>query len=195
MHRWLLRAALTAALLGTFAPSLAEADAGPKIWNQDSADHHFHIDLQAGFSWWGRGFAGGARFNIPLLKKGFLRGHNDAFFLSVGVDTYFVRWRNYDDPDCNAGRGYCWRYGLGLGFPVVAHWEFYLWQKFSVFGEAGANVYLHPAVLRGRGNDFVEDPGAWVVAAVGVRWRFGRTGSFVARLGLPYAAIGVSFEF
>ena len=192
MKRFVLPALLVASVL-LAAPAPAAAGPGAKIWNQDSSDHGFHLDLHAGFSWWGRGFAGGVRFNIPLAKKGFLSGHNDAFYLSFGVDTYVVRWRDYDG-DC--GRGYCWDYGLGLGFPVVAHWEFYLFQKFSVFAEAGANIFLHPGVLRGRrGDDFVEDPGHWVVAAAGVRWKFGRSASFIARLGLPYAAVGISFEF
>lgn len=192
MNRWTAVLAVVVASVA-LSPTATLADAGPKIWNQDSSDHGFHLDLHAGFSPWGRGFAGGVRFNIPLVKKGFLSGHNDAFYLSVGVDTYIVRWRDYNDPNC--GRGYCWDYGLGVGFPVVAHWEFYLWQKFSVFGEVGANIFLHPGIFRNRGNDFIEDPGQWVVAAAGVRWKFGRTASFIARLGLPYIAAGISFEF
>ena len=43
--------------------------------------------------------------------------------------------------------------------------------------------------------DFVDEPGAWVVGAAGVRWRFSDRGSFVARLGTPYTSIGISLMF
>lgn len=185
--------ALLAAAFVLAVPTPAAAGPGPKIWNQNSGDHGFQLDFHAGFSWYGRGFAGGVRFNIPLVRKGFLSGHNDAFYLSIGVDSYVIRWRDYRD-DC--GRGYCHDYGFGLGIPIVAHWEFYFFQKFSAFVEAGGNVFFHPGVFRGRGDrDFVDNPRHWIIAAAGVRWKFGRSASFIARIGLPYAAVGISFEF
>ncbi|MBX3246156.1 MAG: hypothetical protein KF901_03135 [Myxococcales bacterium] len=169
--------------------STAHASPGAKIWNRDASDHRFTIDIHGGFSYYGRGGVAGVRFNIPLAPQGFIRGKNDAFYLSLGVDTHIVRWYGR-----GCGDGWC-DYGLGVGFPVAAHWEFYFFEKFSFFAEAGVNIFLHPGILRGDRRRFVEHPAAWVLAAAGVRWKFGRTVSFIARIGTPYVTAGISFEF
>ena len=157
-----------------------------------SADHfdenethsEFTVDVHAGFAFYGRGLASGARLGIPLAKQGFIKGKNDVFMLSVGLDAYYVRHRG------DSTRR--WRYGVGLGFPIVGHWEFFLTPKFSFFAEIGVNIFLHPGVFRDEGK-FIDHPGAWVVGAGGIVYRFSENIGFIARAGTPYISAGIQF--
>ena len=175
---------LAAALLATALASAAPAAAQVNI----NTPHHGHrpmqLDLHGGFTWWGFGFAGGARFGIPIVENGFIDSLNNAFYINFGADFYFIRNRH-------GGRD---AYDPGFGIPVTAHWEFYFSETWSLFGEIGANVFFHPAFLRGDRGFFEHDYlGAWFIGAVGARLHIGDHFGLVLRVGNPYSAFGFTF--
>ena len=103
--------------------------------------------------------------------------------MNFGADLYYVYYRRDRDRP----------YGVGVGFPIAGHWEFYFTEKFSFFAELGVNIFLHPGVFRNQ--RFFEHPAAWVLAAVGIRFRFSDHVNLFARAGIPYSALGLGFEF
>ncbi|MBO6934712.1 MAG: hypothetical protein JJ863_07050 [Deltaproteobacteria bacterium] len=144
------------------------------------------LDIHVGPAWYGVGLATGVRLGIPLVRNGFISTLNNAVYLTVGADFYYIRY--------NPGTGN--EYGPGFGFPVGLHWEFYFNEKLSAFAEVGANVFLGPWVFDGDAdNDFANYPGAWILFAVGGKFWINDHFALMARLGTPYAAIGMSLAF
>ena len=88
------------------------------------------------FGWGGiyapGGFGLGGRFSIPIVSNGFIPTINN----SVGV-TFGLDWVHY---------GQCWYAGdctaNYFDLPVAMQWNFYVAQRFSVFGEPGAVIYF-----------------------------------------------------
>lgn len=152
----------------------------------------FQLDVYGGFTWWGVGFVSGVRFGIPLMNNGFIESLNNAVYLNFGFDFYFARGV------CRTpavGRGCDWDYGVGLGFPVTLHWEFYFDETWSAFAELGGQFFLHPQYFQ-RNNQFdVYEAGYWFIGMVGVRLTLNEWFSLVLRVGNPYTAAGVSFLF
>ena len=140
------------------------------------------VDVHAGFTWHGYGLAAGARVGIPLVHNGLAKKINNAFYLSVGADLYFVG---------ENGRG--GRYGLGLGIPVMLHWEFYFNREWSAFVELGINIYFRPGVFSRDGNKFVRGFGPWFGAAIGAQYNISRRVGLVFRIGNPYLMVGAIF--
>jgi hypothetical protein len=140
------------------------------------------------------GFGAGVRFSIPLMSPGFIKTINDSIAISFGPDLV-----HFDSYRYNCGGGYCyngtdfWR----LYFPVAMQWNFWLTDKWSVFGEPGL-VFRH---------DFVSDycpPGVACTANgvhtidfafwAGARFHFSDRVALTMRVGFPEAfSIGVSF--
>ncbi len=146
------------------------------------------LDVHVGASWHGLGLATGVRLGIPLVKNGFISTLNNAVYLTVGADFYYIRY--------NPGGGRGNRYGPGFGFPVGLHWEFYFNEKLSAFAEVGANVFLGPWLFDGDANNrFGHYPGAWIMFAVGGKFWINDHFALMARLGTPYAAVGMSLAF
>ncbi|HHH30003.1 MAG TPA: hypothetical protein ENK57_16890 [Polyangiaceae bacterium] len=165
-----------------------QARAQPRSWNINTpheGGRPFQLDVHGGFTWWGLGAATGVRFGIPLVNNGFIDSLNNAVYLNFGADFYWIRERS------NA-RG--WDYGPGFGFPVTLHWEFYLNETWSLFGEIGAQFFLHPAWLNGGRFDWRE-PGAWFVWTVGGTWHINDSIGLTLRAGSPYVAAGLTFQF
>ncbi len=149
------------------------------------------LDIQVGPSWFGVGLATGVRLGIPLLKNGFVPTLNNAVYLSVGADFYFIRYRRCCGVDNDRV------YGPGFGFPVALHWEFYFTEKLSAFAEVGANIFIGPWVFDDAADDlrFGHYPGAWILFAVGGKFWINDNFALQVRLGTPYAAFGISLAF
>jgi hypothetical protein len=108
----------------------------------------------------GVGFQG--TFNVA--DKGFITPLND----SVGVG-FGVNWTNHDH----------WHLSAAM------QWNFWLSEKWSVFGEPGAGVRLND---EGNGKaDF------WPSFGAGGRFHFTRNITLTMRVGFPVSAVGVSF--
>lgn len=154
----------------------------------------FQLDVHAGFTFWGLGFATGARFGIPLLHNGFIPNLNNAVYLNFGLDFYYIR--SHREP-CAGNPGGCDVYGPGFGIPVALHWEFYFSDQWSAFAEIGAQFFAHPAWLSGDdGGGFRwREPGAWFVWALGGSYHFNENILLTVRVGSPYIAGGLTFQF
>lgn len=186
--RWLAAIALCAAAMS--AAGTARAD--HRIDTPFTGTRPFTIEAHGGLSWYGLGFAGGARFGIPLVNNGFVSSIDNAVYLSLGGDFYFVRdgrcYRN--DPGDPCGDGY----RFAMGFPVALHWEFYFSDMWSAFGELGFQVYLPPSLFHAGYIDYDDHVGAWVIAAVGGSLHFNEVIALTLRVGNPYISFGVTFS-
>lgn len=84
---WL--AAAFAAIAAVSAPDAAYAQRGRvDIRTPHTGSRPFQLDVHAGFTWWGVGFASGARFGIPILNNGFVPSINNAVYINFGADFY-----------------------------------------------------------------------------------------------------------
>lgn len=183
---WLALALAT--LTALQAPQVAEAQRGNvDISRPFTGQRPFQLDIHAGFEWWGVGFATGARFGIPIMNNGFVPSINNAVYINFGFDFYWARWRY-------VGAGNYWDYGAGFGIPVALHWEFYFNEHWSAFAEIGVNVYFHPRFLHGERYD-VYDGGYWFLFAVGGSFHVNDWLLLTLRVGSPYIAFGVTFQF
>lgn len=134
----------------------------------------------------GLGF--GARFSIPLMSPGFVKTINDSIAISFGPD--FVHYDGYRyvcaGLDCNQTS--FWR----MYFPVALQWNFWLSDRWSVFGEPGL-VFRHNFIDCAPGADC----GRRTVDAsffAGGRFHFADNVALTLRLGFPEAlSVGVSW--
>ena len=186
----LVAAALSLAVVcETAAPEVARAD--HQIDVPYTGTRPFQLDFHGGFAWYGWGFAGGARFGIPLMHNGFVPSLDNAVYLNFGADLYYV-----DDFCHDRGRGICEYdgYGFAMGFPVALHWEFYFNDTWSAFAELGFQVFLPPSLFRGYGVDYTYHVGQWVIAAVGGSLHLGDVVALTLRVGNPYIAFGITLN-
>lgn len=185
---WLVAGALVAALGVSASPARADH----VIDQPFTGTRPFQLDVHGGLAWYGFGFAGGARFGIPILQNGFIPSLDNAVYLNFGGDIYFV-----DDRGCymrNPGEPCGVReYRLALGFPVALHWEFYFNDTWSAFAEIGINVYLPPSLFYRGFVDYGDHVGAWFLAAVGGSLHLGDAISLTLRVGNPYISFGAVF--
>jgi hypothetical protein len=135
------------------------------------------------------GFGAGIRFGIPIVENGFIPSINNSVAIGFGVD-----FLHYD---------YCWVRGYGcsanaLLFPVVLQWNFYVAQKWSVFGEPGLYFYKFfwdtdfcgtQVRCPGEPSTFGIRPAIYL----GGRYYFSEHITLTMRIGYPTFSIGVSF--
>ncbi|MEQ8722016.1 MAG: hypothetical protein RID81_12090 [Sandaracinaceae bacterium] len=189
--RELNRALLLALSLGLASASVtAEAQSSVDIRRPHTGSRPFQLDVHGGFSWWGVGFASGVRFGIPLVNNGFVDSINNTIYLNFGTDFYFARGRCIANPGGNCD----WEYGPGFGFPVTLHWEFYFNERWSAFAEVGAQFFLHPEFVRS-GRYEVYELGYWFIWTVGGSLHLTENVLLTLRVGSPYIAFGVTFQF
>jgi hypothetical protein len=166
----------------SLAPSTAHAD--HQIGTPFTGNRPFQLDVHAGLLWYGLGFAGGARFGIPIMHNGFVSSIDNAVYLNFGFDFYYLD--SFDDMLAH-------HYGAGFGIPITLHWEFYFNDTWSAFAEVGFQIFFHPRFLENRG--FYVDAGDWVIAMVGGSLHFSEAIALTLRVGNPYVAIGLTFQF
>lgn len=187
---WWIAAALSLAALWS-DPGAARAD--HQIDRPFTGARPFQLEFHGGLSWYGFGFAGGARFGIPIVENGFIPTLDNAVYLNFGGDFYFV-----DDRRCRIIRGGAacevGGYGVAVGFPVALHWEFYFSDTWSAFAELGFQVYLPPSLFRDGYVDYYDHVGAWVIAAVGGSLHLGDVVALTLRVGNPYVSFGITLN-
>jgi hypothetical protein len=129
----------------------------------------------------------GLRATIPFLRNGFIPTINNTAGIGFGFDYMY-----FGCAVANAGCGVS-----ALYFPVVLQWNFYVAQRFSVFGEPGfsLNYAFYSANACGGAckgavpNDFF--PG--FVFEVGGRYHINQHFALTGRIGFPNITFGVSF--
>lgn len=184
-------AALAVVAVGGALALPATARADHDIDTPFTGTRPLQLELHAGLSWYGLGFAGGARFGIPIVQNGFIPSLDNAVYLNFGVDAYFVRYYGR----CSAG-GCFDAYAFALGIPVALHWEFYFSDMWSAYAEIGFQFFLPPSLWQYGDWDYNGGwIGHWVVAAVGGSMHLSDAFALTVRLGNPYFSFGVEFLF
>ncbi|MDP9036276.1 MAG: hypothetical protein M3O50_15855 [Myxococcota bacterium] len=159
----------------------------------DHPSYHVEIEphLSLGSGRWDNyyaagGYGVGVRFGIPVVDNGFVSTINNSVAISFGLDI-----THYDG---------CWYHGgcsaNYLDFPVTMQWNFYVAQRWSVFGEPGLAIY----------HGFISDcpagfqcpftptvTGIQPAFYVGGRYHFSDTTALTLRLGFPNFSFGFSF--
>jgi hypothetical protein len=181
--------------LAAVAAQSGVARAGDNTIRQPGDHPNYPVEIEPHllFAWDYVGFAGagydalgiglGARFSIPIVKNGFIPTINDTVAIGFGADyTYF---------GCPNGCGVS-----TLTFPVVLQWNFYVAQRFSVFGEPGfsLNYNFFPSAFCGGikvgcGNALYPD----IVFEVGGRYHINEHLALTGRVGFPDVTFGLSF--
>jgi hypothetical protein len=146
------------------------------------------------------GFGLGARFSIPIVDKGFVPSINDSVAIGFGVD-----WLHYSGVGCYNyygphGPNGCYDVGDSnfLIFPVVLQWNFFVAQRWSVFGEPGLVIYhgffdyCHNAPPGFACNNPTQT-GVDFAFYAGGRYHVSDHVALVLRIGYPTFSFGVSF--
>jgi hypothetical protein len=182
--RRIVLASLVFGLCFSAVPQGADAQERVRINRPFTGTRPLELDLHGGIAWWGFGVATGARFGIPILHNGFVSSINNAVYINFGADLYWIGYRR----EGNDIRGF------GLGFPIALHWSFYFHERWSVYAEIGANIFLfHPRYFDD--DEFFIDPAQWFILAVGGMFHINDVLAVNLRLGSPYASIGLTLMF
>ncbi|HZU84692.1 MAG TPA: hypothetical protein VE987_17300 [Polyangiaceae bacterium] len=157
----------------------------------DHPSYPVEIEPHALFGWGdvyaAGGFGVGARFAIPVVRNGFVPQINNAVAVSFGLD-----WIHYDS---------CWYHGdcsaNYFDLPVAMQWNFYVAQRWSVFGEPGVLLYFgsYPSCPLAPNLCPNHPPGTGVEPAffLGGRYHLTDSASLTMRIGFPTFSFGVSF--
>ena len=145
-----------------------------------------HVLLGFGDAFGGTALGLGGRAAIPLVRNGFIPSINNSVAIGFGLDVLWLQscYRGYPG-GCSA---------TSLELPVVLQWNFFVAERWSVFGEPGLFLY----------HDFLPNCPAGVPAcpnATGVypaiyaggRYHLSDSVSLTMRLGWPAFSFGVSF--
>jgi hypothetical protein len=197
-RRLLARVAALASLV--LAVTLVLAIARPREARADDTIKHpgdhpnysFEIEPHAVFGWDGvfasSGFGVGVRAAIPLVQNGFVPTINNSVAIGFGADL--VRYSQcFFTNDCGA-----WY----LYFPVVMQWNFFVAQKWSVFGEPGLYIYkgfvdVCSDIDKRFGCQNPSDFGLRPAIFLGGRFHVNEHLTVTMRLGYPTFSVGVSF--
>lgn len=189
MTRW------TAALLFTALMAAAPAAAQGRGGNAQPIDS-LRLDIHGDFTWY-RAFGVGARLDIPIVPRGFLReggAIQDDFVISPGVDVFFWNSYRYSWACGPGGRDVCTSGGFDDTFAallVAAQWNLY-YKDISFFPEAGLAVILgHAYYWQDRYyNSFI-----WPFLGAGFRWHFSPGAALLIRASWPAGLqIGVTIN-
>jgi hypothetical protein len=179
-------------------------------------DHpHYSVEIEPhgvlgwAAEWVGTGLGLGGRVSIALTHDGFVKSINNSVAIGLGLDWVHYSGETFGgcvyDP---RSPNYCYAYGYYPGadffqFPIVMQWNFYMAQKWSVFGEPGLyiwhGVYSFPNFpCNGPGLPgcpyYGSDTGVGPSFSVGARFHFSDSASLTMRLGYPdLLTVGVSF--
>jgi hypothetical protein len=158
----------------------------------DHPDYLFEAEPHLVLGWGGwygaESYGVGARFGIPIVKNGFVSSINNSVAISFGADLLHYDWCWYGDhAGCSVN---------ALVFPVAMQWNFYVAQRWSVFGEPGLILYQgfladcpNGTNCPGRPSQF----GLWPAIFLGGRYHFSSAAALTMRIGFPSISVGVSF--
>ena len=142
-----------------------------------------HLNLQYFFvdAFGAHGLGPGMRFGIPIVSPGFIKKLNNSVAISFGPDLLWYRptRRFCQGPLCSEGDSF-W----ALYFPVTMQWNFWITEKWSVFGEPGL-LGRTPIGDCERNFGCKKDSFVWFAFYAGARWHFGETTALTLRLGYP----------
>jgi hypothetical protein len=194
------RLVIHAAAIGLFGVAAARPASAASIIKDPNPPQYKveiepHLNLQFfGFDYDARGFGPGVRFSIPVMSPGFIKRLNNSVAISFGADLMYYSPRSRfcrgggRDFECYEPRSF-W----ALYAPVAMQWNFWLTDKWSVFGEPGLVVRTPVSSCDAF---YGCDRGSWVYPAffAGGRFHFSDRASLTMRIGFPHGlTVGVSF--
>ena len=198
------------AVAGTLAALgilVAPAPANAQSVIKSPGDHpHYSVELEPhgllgwAANYYGSGFGIGGRITIIATHDGFVKTINNSVGIGFGLD-----WLHYSGPNCYyVYRDVCYN-GYSANFiqlPVVLQWNFYVTQRWSIFGEPGIYIwhgfYDNAYACNGPGLPpcgiyNYSDTGIGPAFYAGARYHFSDSVSLTMRLGYPSLSIGASF--
>jgi hypothetical protein len=142
-------------------------------------------DTYAGYATGGFGIGG--RFSIPVVFNGFVPSINNSVAISFGVDIM-----RYDA---------CWYQGncsaTYFDLPVAMQWNFFVAQRWSVFGEPGLLFYFGSysdcALPGSQCPAHPPTSGLEPAIFIGGRYHINDKVSLTLRIGFPSLSFGGSF--
>lgn len=145
-----------------------------------------HLLLGWGYDYPGSAWGIGGRFSIPVVDNGFVTTINNSVAISFGLDAMFFDACWYHQA-CSA---------TYMEFPVVMQWNFFVAQRWSVFGEPGILIYHGffndcPAGSACPGAPI--DTGVYPVLYLGGRYHLTPGTALTLRIGFPSFSFGFSF--
>jgi len=155
---------------------------------------HLNVQYFYGDTYGGHGLGPGIRLSIPIVSPGFIKKLNNSIAISFGGDILYLR------PSKNR---YCDKVGCydyagdplwGLYAPVAMQWNFWLTEKWSVFGEPGVVVRspIGGSCERAWGCKQNDSPVWWSFYA-GARYHFSDAMALTLRAGYPTGlSVGLS---
>jgi len=176
------------ALLALFVASPASADDTIK----HPGDHpHYSVEVEPHLllGWgggWGGGVGLGGRFTIPVVDNGFVSTINNSVGVGFGLDVLWYNGCYYAGGGCTA---------TGFDFPVVMQWNFFVAQRWSVFGEPGLVIYHNAWSCPGGNCPNFGNAETFVEPAlfVGGRYHVSDSVALTMRIGFPSFSFGGSF--
>ena len=114
-------------------------------------------------------FGAGFRASIEIADPAFIPKLNNTVAISFGIDFSNCR--------------YC-RQDFSFWSPIELQWNFFLTDKWSVFGEGGFMLHSY---------GFFSDTYGDFTVGVGGRFHFNDKVALTMRVGYPFVSIGVSF--
>ncbi len=167
---------LVAAFLSTSA-SAAEPVDEPHAEIEHNRIHGVRMDAHVNLGTYG-GVGVGVRGDIPIVPEGFIDGIDDELAISPGADVYL--FNSYT------------RYSSGAYvIPVVmAQWNFYLNDQWSLFPEAGLAMFIgNAAYLPGNRGLYLT-----VATGAGARYHFNDRNALLMRASWPTGLqVGMTF--
>lgn len=136
------------------------------------------------------GFGPGIRIGIPIMSPGFIKTINDSIAISFGADVMYLSPK-FKTKDCVGDL--CDNSFWAFYFPVTMQWNFWLTEKWSVFGEPGAT--LQTTAKKCERIYGCKSPGfIYPAFYAGARYHFSDSTALTMRIGWPSGlSVGLSF--
>ena len=141
----------------------------------------------------GTGFGVGGRFSIPIVQNGFVPSINNSVAITFGLDfLHYGSNCGYLTTNYSCSANY-------LYFPVAMQWNYFVAQKWSVFGEPGLFIFhgFYDQYCPPNPNGVCYDPGSQTGVRpafyLGGRYHFNEKVSLTMRIGYPTISVGVSW--
>jgi len=131
------------------------------------------------------GYGLGGRFSIPIVQNGFIPSINNSVAIGFGLD--FIHYDACYQGQRVCGANYFW-------IPIVMQWNFFVHERWSVFGEPGLAIYhgVFPDCA-GPGCVFPTENSLLPALYLGARYHMSEGVALTMRIGYPAFSVGVSF--
>jgi hypothetical protein len=164
--------------------------------------------LRAFGDYGGNNYGPGVRFSIPIVSPGFIKKLNNNVAITFGADFIYYEGYRYWGYWCNGRRdciNYYNQYSPGfwsLHLPVAMQWNFFLTDKWSVFGEPGLTLRYafyrsdpyYGTYCANCGDPYGNRFTPYFTFYAGGRFHFSEKVALTMRIGHPVDfSIGVSF--